>query len=120
MGYTGIGFPAPYVWVVLVGDPPQVFVKVLLAGCADVSDVSKRACTEFGWGAPTQCRLYLVREGRARALAVEANPLLAPGILVIANKLAADEAVVAGSWLLACVPPTPAAAHELQGVYSKR
>ena len=99
----------------LVGDTTladQVFVKVIFAGGADVSDVSKRACEEFGLGAgaPSRCRLYLVREGRERALAVEADPSLAASILISANKLAADEPVVAGSWLLARVPPLPAGA----------
>jgi hypothetical protein len=73
----------------------QVFVKVLITGCTDVSDVSKRACEELGLGAgaPSRCRLYIVREGRERALAAEADPSLAAGILVAANKLAADELV---------------------------
>jgi hypothetical protein len=107
---------APYVWIMLVGDPSQVFVKVLLAGCADVSDVSKRACADFGWGAPTQCRLYLVREGRARALAVRDDPSLAADILIRANELDPDEPVVAGSWLLARVPmPLTAAAAAVSG-----
>jgi hypothetical protein len=89
----------------------QVFGKVSLAGCTDVADVSERACEKFGWGAPTRCRLYLVREGRERALAVEDNPSLAASILVSANKLAVDDRVVEpGSWLLARILPPPAAA----------
>ncbi len=97
----------------LVSDTPlegQVFGKVLLAGCADVADVTKSACKEFGWGAPTQVGLHRVREGRGKALAIEADPSLAADILVGANKLAADEAVEPGSWLLARLPPPPAAA----------
>ena len=92
----------------LVGDPGQVFGKVSLVGCADVADVSKRACEEFGWGAPSRCRLYLVREGRERALAVRDAPSLAADILISANQLDPDFVVLSGSWLLARVPPAAA------------
>lgn len=59
--------------------------------------LARRACEMFGWGAPTRCRLYLVREGRERALAVRDEPLLAAGILVRANELDPDACVAAGA-----------------------
>jgi uncharacterized membrane protein YgcG len=52
-----------------------------------------------------QVAFYIVREGRARALAAEEDPDSAAGILVATNKLASDDLVVAGSWLLARITP---------------
>ena len=93
-------------------EPPlagEAFVKVQLEGCADAADVVARACAEFShWGVNRgQVALFRVPGGRVVALAVEGTPALAAGILVSANKLAPDEAVLPGSWLLARVPPPP-------------
>ena len=92
----------------------QVFAKVPLADCADVADVSERACEKFGWGAPTQCRLYLVREGRERARTIERDPSSAADILagVSLSSFAAlaEAGIVSGSCLLARVPAAPSAA----------
>ena len=103
----------PFAWVLLVGDTTradQVFVKVFIAGCADVSDVSKRACEDFGLGAgaPSRCSLYLVPD-EAHARAIARDPSSAVAILQGVSLFATDE-VVTGSWLLARVPPPPAAA----------
>jgi hypothetical protein len=107
--------PSESAFIMLVSDTPlagQTFAELPIQG-DNVARLVARACEKFGWGAPTQCRLYWVPEGRDRALAVEDDPLSAAGILVSANKLFADEAVVAGSWLLARVPhpfsPSPLA-----------
>jgi hypothetical protein len=108
----------PYVWVMLVGDTTladQVFVKASLAGCADVSDVSERACEKLGLGlgAPSRCRLYLAAAG---------SGVDEPSADSIKDALSGERLqsswplerarIVAGSWLLARVPPLPA--HELQ------
>ena len=68
-----------------------------------------RACEKFGWRVQTRCRFYVVPD-EASARAIHRDPSLAAEILIRANKLDPDEAVVAGSWLLARVPPPPAAA----------
>ena len=98
----------------LVGDttlPGQVFGKVELAGCDDVADVTKSACKEFGWGVPTQVGLRLVaasddnKEPTAEAItAALSSPRLQVGQTLV------SAGIVAGSWLLARVPPPPAAA----------
>ena len=105
----------PFVWVMPVSDTTlagHVFGKVPHAGCTDVADVSERACEKFPhWGVNAgQVKLFRVPGGRDKALAIEADPSLAAGVLIAANKLAADEAVEPGSWLLARVPPPPAKA----------
>ena len=88
----------------------ETFAELPLLAGDNVARLVGRACKEFGWGAPTQVKLFRVPGGREMALAIEADPSLAADILVAANKLAADEAVEPGSWLLARVPPPPAAA----------
>ena len=88
----------------------ETFAELPLQVGDNVARLVGRACEKFGWGAPSRCRLFRVPGGREMALDVEADPSLAAGILVTANKLAADEAVEPGSWLLARVPPPPAAA----------
>ena len=87
----------------------QVFVELPIRDGDNISRLSERACKE--WRTDTgQVAFFRVREGRERALAVEADPSLAANILISTNKLAVDEAVEPGSWLLARVPPPPAAA----------
>ena len=89
----------------------QDFTPVRADDVASIGLLKVRACTAFPhWHANAGLvAFFLVREGRERALAVEADPSLAAGILVGANKLATDDPVVAGSWLLARVPPPPPA-----------
>jgi hypothetical protein len=88
----------------------ETFAELPLQVGDNVARLVGRACDKFGWGAPSRCRLYLVREGRERALTCEENPSIAAGVLNGTNKLAADDPIVAGSWLLARVPPQPTAA----------
>ena len=100
----------------LTGETPladQVFVKVMLAGCADVSDVSKRACGELGLGAGahSRCCLYLVAppdgfdEPSADAIkdALSGERLQSSWPLEHAR-------IGPGSWLLARVSQPPTAA----------
>ena len=103
----------PSVFILLASETPlanEAFAELPLRAGDNAARLLGRACEKFGWGVPSRCRLYLVRGGRERALAVEADPSLAASILVSANKLADDERVEPGSWLLARVPPPPAAA----------
>lgn len=91
-----------------VSYPPLVgedFTPVQTDDVANIGQLKVRACKVFSWGAPSSVTLFRVREGRERALAIANDPSLAAGILVNSNKLSADEAVVAGSWLLASAPP---------------
>ena len=88
----------------------EAFAELLLQADDNAGRLIARACEKFGWGVPTRCRLYLVRDGRERAIAVEADPSLAASILVSTNKVAVDDRVEPGSWLLARIPPPPAAA----------
>jgi hypothetical protein len=103
----------PSVFIMLASETPlanEAFAELLLQADDNAGRLIARACEKFGWGVPTRCRLYLVRDGRERALAVEADPSLAASILVSTNKLAVDDRVEPGSWLLARIPPPPAAA----------
>ena len=87
-----------------------MFAPLSIDGIADAGFLAERACTKFGWPDAGQVAFFRVPGGRERALAVETDPSLAADILVSANKLAVDEAVEPGSWLLARVAPPPAAA----------
>jgi hypothetical protein len=96
--------------VLRVSIPPLVgqnFTKVLLPeGRNDVNDVCEVACAKFPhWGVTVdEVSLFIVREGRERALTARYDPSVAAAILTHANELDPDEAVVTGSWLLARVP----------------
>jgi hypothetical protein len=92
----------------------ETFGKVIFEAGADISDLAKLACIAFPhWHADAgQVALFLVPEGRERAVAIQLDPLSAADILN-SVPLFADEAVIAGSWLLARVPrpfsPSPLA-----------
>ena len=90
----------------------EAFVELPIQAGDNAARLVGRACEKFPrWGADAgQVKLFLVREGRERALAVEDNPSLAASVLISANKLAADDCVEPGSWLLARVPSQPVAA----------
>ena len=96
-----------------VSVPPLVgqnFTKVLLPeGRNDVNDVCEAACAKFPhWGVTVdEVSLFIVREGRERALTARYDPSVAAAILTHANELDPDEAVITGSWLLARVPAPP-------------
>ena len=91
----------------LVSDTPlegQNFGKVVLEGCADVADVTKSACKEFGWGAPKQVRLHLAAAGGDEPSTDAIKSVLSGPRLQASWKL--DRAHIGlGSWLLARVPP---------------
>jgi hypothetical protein len=118
----------------ICGRRPAPFARVYQAACAtsggwrrgrrrglreaglagdDVADVAKRACAEFGWGAPSQASLCLVKSEGARPQPAEEAAELAP---LDPSLSLAEAGVRTGSWLLARVPaaapppPPPAAA----------
>ena len=73
-----------------------------------VARLTKRACAEFGWGVPTQARLYLVPSvERARKLQL---PGASAADILSGVALFPGDPVTSGSWLLARVPPTMASA----------
>ena len=103
----------PYVWVMLVSDTPlegQNFGKVVLEGCTDVADVTKSACKEFGWGTPTQVRLYVAAAGGDDEPSADAIKSALSGARLQASWKLDRAGITEGSWLLARVPPPPAAA----------
>ena len=101
--------------------PNEDFTAVRADDIESISLLKARACEQLGWGTPSSVTLFLVPGGRIKALGIQSaiqNPTqsgfqsgasLVADILVDLNRLAADVAIVAGSWLLARVPP-PAAA----------
>ena len=81
----------------------QDFTPVRADDVSNIGLLKVRACTDFGWGAPTSVALFLVPD-EARARAIQRDPSSAKDIL-LGDSLFATDAVVAGSWLLARVPP---------------
>ena len=97
----------------LVSDTPlegQNFGKVVLEGCTDVADVTKSACKEFGWGTPTQVRLYVAAAGGDDEPSADAIKSALSGARLQASWKLDRAGITEGSWLLARVPPPPAAA----------
>ena len=82
-------------------DADEVFAPLSIDGVASVGLLAKRACAEFGWGVPTQMRLYLVpHAGKENPTADEetsAEALDKPAYSL------ADAGIASGSWLLARV-----------------
>jgi hypothetical protein len=100
----------PSVFVLRACTPPAVgdaFAELDLVDGDTAGRLARRAADAFAhWRvSAAQIALFAVREGRARALAAEADPAAAADILAAANRLAPDEVVEPGSWLLARVPP---------------
>ena len=84
-------------------DADEVFAPLSIDGVASVGLLAKRACTEFGWGVPTQMRLYIVTtEESARALerGGSAAGILAGDALFSGDALE-RAGIASGSWLLA-------------------
>ena len=102
-----------YVYIKRMGglDPDEVFAPLSIDGVASVGLLAKRACDTFGWGIPTQMRLYLGTEECARSLqrggstdGIFAGDALFPGDAL------ERAGVVPGSCLLARVSQPAAAA----------
>ena len=78
-----------------------------------VARLTKRACAEFGWGVPTQARLYLVPSvERARELQL---PGASAADILAGAALFPGDSIAPGSWLLARVSPPAAAAVAVDG-----
>ena len=92
----------------------QVFGKVSLSGCADVADVAKRACEEYPhWGVNAgQVALFLAADGGEDAPSPESIvALVADRTKRLGEAWSLERARIGpGSWLLARIPPPPAAA----------
>ena len=96
----------------------EVFAPLSIDGVASVGLLAKRACTEFGWGVPTQMRMYLVpHDGELKPLA-EAEDRAA--LLDEPALLLKRAGVVPGSWLLARVSGPATAAGALTGAATAR
>jgi hypothetical protein len=90
----------------------EAYAELSIFSGDTIARLAKRACTEFGWGVPTQMRLYLVphvgKENPTAKAETLAKVLDKPAYSL------ADEGIVPGSWLLARVsgPATAAAPAE--------
>ena len=89
----------------------QTFAELMLLPGDNVARLVGRACDKFGWGAPSRCRLYLVAppDGDDEPSAVAISDALAGERLQSSWPLV-RAGIGPGSWLLARVPPPPAAA----------
>lgn len=86
----------------------EVFAKLKVDAGDDVSDLAARACAAFGWGTPSQARLYLIPHEGARKPSEEAEERAIP--LDEPAQTLAEADVKSGSWLLARLPPSAFAA----------
>ena len=84
----------------------QDFTPVRADDVPNIGLLKVRACADFGWGAPTSVTIFAMPETRARD--VRRDPSSAADILS-GEPLLSVETVIAGSWLLARVPPSAAA-----------
>ena len=87
------------------------FVEVRFEPGDTAARLAERLRQDFPrWGVADvgQLALYRVPGGREHALAVEADPRAAAGVTDKANKLAIDDRLVAGAWVLARVAPRAA------------
>ena len=89
----------------------EVFAKLEKRAGDAVTDLAERACAKFGWGIPTQMRLYLVTEECARSLqrGGSTDGIFAGDALFPVDALE-RAGVVPGSCLLARVSQPAAAA----------
>jgi hypothetical protein len=110
---------APYVYIKRAGGAAadgEVYAKLAVLPGDDVADLAARACAAFGWGTPSQARLYLVVQsevgGEAPSADDEKEALAGNALFPAASLQRAG--VRAGALLLARVPPpAPAAAPAL-------
>ena len=94
----------------VVSDPPLpnlAFAELPMQAGDYVARLVGRVCPRWGVDAG-QVKLFRVPD-EARARAIQRDPSSAANILR-SDSLFANDPVVAGSWLLARVPPPPAAA----------
>ena len=102
-----------YVYIKRLGGlaPDEVFAPLSIDGVASVGLLAERACAKFGWGIPTQMRLYLVTEECARSLqrGGSTDGIFAGDALFPVDALE-RAGVVPGSCLLARVSQPAAAA----------
>jgi hypothetical protein len=83
--------------------PDETFAKVEVYTDDDVADLAARACDKFGWGAPTQARLFLASAGgnvaptqpEIDAVLRDDGKRLGEGLPLV------DAGVGSGAWLLA-------------------
>ena len=86
----------------------EFYAELLIVSGDTIARLAKRACAEFGWGVPTQVRLYLVKQcGKENPTADEEASAVA---LDKPAYSLADAGVVADSWVLARVSLPAAAA----------
>ena len=107
--------PQGHVFIKRANDAPadEVFAKLTVHAGDFVADLAERACTKFGWGVPTQMRLYLVphagKENPTADAETSAKALDKPAYSL------ADAGIASGSWLLARVSQPAAADGESCG-----
>ena len=106
-----------FVWVKLVSDAPlrrggTGFVKLPIALFEDVADLTKGACVEFShWGvAADEIELYLATASGVDEPSTDSIKDALSGTRLQSGWSLARAGIAAGSWLLAHVPPQPAAA----------
>jgi hypothetical protein len=93
----------------------EVYAKLAILPGDDVADLAARACAKFGWGSPSQARLYLVVQsevgGEAPSADDEKEALAGDALFPAASLQRAR--IEPGALLLARVPPpaAPAAAE---------
>ena len=96
-----------YVYIRRVSDAAaegEVFAELEKRAGDAVTDLAKRACAEFGWGVPTQVRLYLIPHAPCGDEPPEEAEAKALCCARLQSGWSLEHAgIVMGSWLLARV-----------------
>ena len=96
-----------YVYIKRDAAEGEFYAELSIFSGDTVARLADRACAKFGWGVPTQARLYLVKRGGKRPAPEEeaaATPLDDP------SDALAEAGIVKDAWLLARVSLPAAAA----------
>jgi hypothetical protein len=95
----------------------EAYAELSIFSGDTIARLAKRACTEFGWGVPTQMRLYLVKRGGKLPTPEEE---VASTLLDDPSDTLLYAGIVSGSWLLARVSGPATAAGALTGAATAR